>query len=43
MQEELGSNIVAFEVVDEDHLSMVFSKDMTYFKRVLDLMEEHIE
>ena len=36
--------VVHFEMLkDEDHLSLTFSKDMTYFKKVINLMDQYIQ
>ena len=38
----LGENCVHFSILeDEDHLSLSFSKDMTYFKDVIQLLDQH--
>lgn len=41
LQKEIP-NVVAFEILkNEDHLSMAFSKDLTYFKKVMAVMDKY--
>lgn len=42
LKRKIGNMVKHFEVIkNEDHLSLMFSKNMTYFKDVMDLMKKY--